>query len=81
MLSVFIDLRNLPVLLHCYDGKRATGVVVMCLRKLQNWNLSIAISEFVRYTRGEAGRAPEFAESFRGPVCNVDILFVDLLAR
>ncbi len=43
-----IEPSNLPLFIHCLDGANVTGVVVMCLRKLQNWNLSATFTEFTR---------------------------------
>ena len=40
-----------PVLIHCLDGANVTGMIVMCLRKLQLWDRRITISEFCRFTR------------------------------
>ena len=40
---------RLPLLVHCLNGGEVTGTVMMCLRKLQNWNLSSMLSEYSRY--------------------------------
>jgi len=43
-----IDPDNLPIYVHCLDGASVTGLVVCCLRKLQTWNISSAMGEFLR---------------------------------
>eukprot|EP00276_Gloeochaete_wittrockiana_P020159 CAMPEP_0184337620 /NCGR_PEP_ID=MMETSP1089-20130417/6028_1 /TAXON_ID=38269 ORGANISM="Gloeochaete wittrockiana, Strain SAG46.84" /NCGR_SAMPLE_ID=MMETSP1089 /ASSEMBLY_ACC=CAM_ASM_000445 /LENGTH=245 /DNA_ID=CAMNT_0026663489 /DNA_START=305 /DNA_END=1042 /DNA_ORIENTATION=- len=57
-----------PLFLHCLDGAHVTGHIVMCLRKLQNWNLSVVYAEFCRFTKGgEISRdESQFVESFKG---------------
>jgi len=42
---------NLPLFIHCLDGANVTGIVVMCLRKLQKWNLPVIFTEFQRFVR------------------------------
>jgi len=70
LLEVFIQPDNLPLLLHCLDGSNVTGEVVMCLRKLQNWNLSVTTTEFTRFTRGHSIMSveSEFVENFRAEI-------------
>jgi tyrosine-protein phosphatase OCA6 len=51
-LSILIDPSRHPVLLHCLDGCVLTGVVVMCLRKLQGWTWDAMESEALRYRVG-----------------------------
>ena len=34
-LSILIDKRNHPVLVHCNKGKHRTGCLIGCMRKLQ----------------------------------------------
>ncbi|KAL6041325.1 putative tyrosine-protein phosphatase OCA6 [Balamuthia mandrillaris] len=67
ILETLIDPRNLPVYIHGFDGANVTGVVVMCLRKLQNWNLSVTFTEFTRFTRGNSISSieSEFVETFK----------------
>jgi len=51
ILEVLISSSNFPLYLHCLDGSNITGLVVMCLRKLQNWTLQACYLEFRRYQR------------------------------
>ncbi|GAM29291.1 hypothetical protein SAMD00019534_124670, partial [Acytostelium subglobosum LB1] len=70
LLEMMIDPANLPLYCHCLDGANVTGVIFMCLRKLQNWNLSGIISEFTRFTRGSciASSESEFVETFKAEI-------------
>lgn len=43
------DLR--PMYIHCTNGERVTGVVLMCYRKTLNWSLGSIKSESGRYTK------------------------------
>eukprot|EP00041_Stephanoeca_diplocostata_P030909 m.946831 g.946831 ORF g.946831 m.946831 type:complete len:448 (+) comp23847_c0_seq53:222-1565(+) len=44
---------NFPCLVHCYDGTHTTGLVMMCLRKLQMLDPAFMEAEFERYQRSE----------------------------
>ena len=70
VLQIIIRPENLPVYLHCLDGTHVTGVVVMCFRKLQSWNLSTSTAEFCQFEKdGEISREEsQFVESFRGEI-------------
>ncbi|RKP20656.1 hypothetical protein ROZALSC1DRAFT_27874 [Rozella allomycis CSF55] len=48
VLQLLIHPENLPVYLHCVDGRLNTGVIVMSLRKLQGWSSSSYINEYIR---------------------------------
>lgn len=70
VLSNLIDARKLPLFLHCRDGSHNTGLVVMCLRRLQNWSLPTIYDEFTRYTKGNeiSFKEQQFVESFHAKV-------------
>jgi len=51
ILQWLINADNLPCYVHCLDGANVTGLVVMCLRKLQNYTLPFIFSEFFRFVR------------------------------
>jgi len=70
ILETCIDPQNLPLFMHCLDGANVTGIVVMCLRKLQNWNLSSSTTEFTRFTRGHSIMSveSEFVETFKAEI-------------
>jgi len=52
--------------MHDIDGTRVVGAVVMCLRKLLNWNDEQIVGEFRRFTRdGEiTGEEIDFLQHF-----------------
>lgn len=48
-LSVLLDVRRHPVLIHCNKGKHRTGCLVGCLRKAQRWSLTSIFDEYRRF--------------------------------
>eukprot|EP00171_Calliarthron_tuberculosum_P012954 IDg12954t1 len=48
-LSVLLDVRRHPVLIHCNKGKHRTGCLVGCLRKTQRWSLTSIFDEYRRF--------------------------------
>ncbi|KAL7749650.1 tyrosine-protein phosphatase siw14 [Sorochytrium milnesiophthora] len=69
VLSLILDQRNHPMLLHCNKGKHRVGCIVGCLRKLQNWSMTSIFEEYRRFS-GEKIRIAdqEFIEMFQAPV-------------
>lgn len=55
---------SLPAYIHCLDGFATTGIVVMCLRKVQRWAPAAARKEFSRFSRvrSELSVAPTAAQ-------------------
>ncbi|CAO1614424.1 unnamed protein product [Sympodiomycopsis kandeliae] len=49
-LLTILDYRNHPMLIHCNKGKHRTGCLIGCLRKLQNWSLTIIFDEYRRFS-------------------------------
>ncbi|KAI9094620.1 putative tyrosine-protein phosphatase At1g05000 [Phlyctochytrium arcticum] len=49
-LSVILDRRNHPLLIHCNKGKHRTGCLVGCLRKLQHWSHTSIFDEYRRFS-------------------------------
>jgi tyrosine-protein phosphatase OCA6 len=47
-IQTIIDPANLPIYIHCLDGSDVIGLVVGCLRKLEMWNTSSAMGEYLR---------------------------------
>ncbi|KAF8938843.1 hypothetical protein BGZ58_000076 [Dissophora ornata] len=68
--QIIIDQENLPIYIHCLDGASVTGLVVCCIRKLQTWNISSAMGEFLRYLRGGVISSEEsaFVEKFSSEI-------------
>lgn len=48
-LQVMSNKDNLPLLVMCRTGTNLTGVVVACLRKLQQWSLAAIVEEYRRF--------------------------------
>ena len=48
IVAIMVQQKNLPLYIHCLDGANVTGIVVMILRKLQNWTKLATVSEFCR---------------------------------
>lgn len=49
-LTTILDRRNHPMLIHCNKGKHRTGCLVGCLRKLQQWSLTMIFDEYRRFS-------------------------------
>lgn len=49
-LTTMLDRRNHPMLIHCNKGKHRTGCLVGCLRKLQQWSLTMIFDEYRRFS-------------------------------
>lgn len=48
-LEVAINPENHPLLIHCNRGKHRTGCLVGCIRRLQNWSLTMIFDEYRRF--------------------------------
>ncbi|EPS35690.1 hypothetical protein H072_10850 [Dactylellina haptotyla CBS 200.50] len=48
--SIILDKRNHPILIHCNKGKHRTGCIVGCLRKIQKWTLCNVFDEYRRFS-------------------------------
>ena len=60
-----------PLLVHCIDGGVATGMLIMCLRKLQCYGQFFPAAEFLRFVAQPLGLTPEqlrFVETYRREV-------------
>ncbi|ORX82144.1 hypothetical protein BCR32DRAFT_219676 [Anaeromyces robustus] len=70
IIQIILDINKLPIYIHCLDGSVITGVIFMCLRKLQLWDSSIIHIEYRRYTRDDdiSSEAIEFLEKYNGEI-------------
>ena len=72
VLEVLVNPANLPVLVHCMDGTHVTGLVIMVLRKLQNYNTAASLNECVRSLKessaGVSAEERHFLESCKGSI-------------
>lgn len=69
-LQVLMHIENSPVYIHCLDGTVVTGMVVACLRKLQLWPVSMAMTEYLRFISDEVvtPEEKEFVGKFNSPI-------------
>ncbi|OQR99620.1 hypothetical protein THRCLA_06438 [Thraustotheca clavata] len=51
ILQLLLNKDNFPIYIHCLDGANVVGIVIMVLRKLQNWSKLATLQEFCRFTR------------------------------
>ncbi|KAJ1643685.1 protein-tyrosine-phosphatase [Coemansia erecta] len=67
-LELLTDPAHAPLYLHCLDGSNVTGVVIMCLRKLQLWRVASYQNEYLRFEQdGEIiPEESEFVEAYDG---------------
>ncbi|KAG5487518.1 hypothetical protein LSCM1_07475 [Leishmania martiniquensis] len=56
-----------PLYVHCLDGRHVTGLVVMALRKLLQWDAKAAHAEYQRFTR-EVQDEVAFIADYTGPL-------------
>lgn len=49
-LEIAINPANHPILIHCNRGKHRTGCLVGCLRRLQDWSLTMIFDEYRRFS-------------------------------
>ncbi|CAJ1985930.1 hypothetical protein conserved [Leishmania donovani] len=56
-----------PLYIHCLDGRHVTGLVIMALRKLLQWDAKVANAEFQRFTR-EVQDEAAFIADYTGPL-------------
>lgn len=69
LLEIMINPDCLPLYIHCLDGKNITGLVVACLRHLQNYHTNFIYSEFKRFTSDLVTAEQTFVTKFSEPVC------------
>lgn len=49
-LEIAINPANHPILIHCNRGKHRTGCLVGCLRRLQDWSLTMIFDEYRKFS-------------------------------
>ncbi|CAN6597618.1 inositol phosphatase Siw14p [Trichomonascus vanleenenianus] len=48
-LEIALNPENHPLLIHCNRGKHRTGCLVGCIRRLQDWSLTMIFDEYRRF--------------------------------
>lgn len=49
VLSLALDSRNLPALIHCNKGKHRVGCVAGIIRRIQGWSIAAIFDEYKRF--------------------------------
>eukprot|EP00455_Lapot_gusevi_P033218 TRINITY_DN362_c0_g2_i1.p1 TRINITY_DN362_c0_g2~~TRINITY_DN362_c0_g2_i1.p1 ORF type:complete len:192 (-),score=15.02 TRINITY_DN362_c0_g2_i1:381-956(-) len=71
-LSIVLDTRNHPILVHCNKGKHRTGCLFAILRKMSGWTLTASLDEYARFAGSKRRNLDyQFIESFE--FCNVRV--------
>ncbi|KAJ2785177.1 protein-tyrosine-phosphatase [Coemansia interrupta] len=67
-LELLTNPAHAPLYLHCLDGSNVTGLIIMCLRKLQLWRVASYQNEYLRFElNGEIiPEESEFVEAYDG---------------
>ncbi|KAI8898285.1 tyrosine phosphatase family-domain-containing protein [Globomyces pollinis-pini] len=72
-LTVLLDVRNHPILIHCNKGKHRTGCLVGCLRKIQHWSFVSIFEEYRRFSHPKSrSMDQQFIELFDKSQVRVD---------
>lgn len=48
-MEIVLNPKHQPILIHCNRGKHRTGCLIGCIRKLQNWSLTMIFDEYRRF--------------------------------
>jgi protein tyrosine/serine phosphatase len=65
-LLLLLDSSNYPVYIHCLDGQLVTSMIIMCLRKMMQWEFSSIKQEALRFLKEESSEHQEFVEKYPG---------------
>jgi len=64
VLKLITNKNNLPILVTCRSGKRITGLIIGCLRKLQRWSLVSILEEYRRLAGHALSKSHQQHEQF-----------------
>lgn len=65
ILTTITNVNNLPVYIHCLSGDHTTGLVIMCLRKLQMWSQKAMFNEFNQFVNTFESCEEEFVNNYK----------------
>ena len=65
IINIICNKDNLPLYIHCINGGHTTGLVIMCLRKLQMWTQRAMINEFSRFINTFERSEEEFINNYK----------------
>jgi tyrosine-protein phosphatase OCA6 len=49
--SILKNKENHPIYIHCMDGMQVTNVIIMCYRKIKQWDMDSIINEASRFSK------------------------------
>lgn len=64
-LNICIDESKHPILIHCLDGRRITGLLVLLIRRLQGWPPIAALAEYWKYQSSSKQQVSEIERTTR----------------
>ena len=65
IINLMSDKTKLPLYIHCLNGGHTTGLVIMCLRKLQMWSQRSMFNEFNRFVDSFESCEEEFVINYK----------------
>lgn len=68
IIEKLIDKRNYPIYVHCLNGSNVSHQLIMCLRRLQNWNFKCIQSEANRYCNEIIKEEFQFIKDWKGEI-------------
>jgi tyrosine-protein phosphatase OCA6 len=68
IIELILNKRRAPLYIHCLDGRHVTSLVVMCLRKLQNWSHECSLRESRRFVPEWSNEDIDYVKQWKGPV-------------
>lgn len=81
-IELLVNPETRPVIIMCSSGVHQTGVVVGCLRRLQNWSISACLHEYRMYADTKAREMTElFIELFDPDLVSVSAEQLVLLKK
>ena len=65
IIHIMCNNENLPLYVHCLDGGHTTGLIIMCLRKLQMWSSRSMFNEFTTFINDPENCEEEFVNNYK----------------
>ncbi|KAH0789455.1 Tyrosine phosphatase family protein [Histomonas meleagridis] len=65
IINIMCDKQNFPLYIHSTNGAHNTGLVIMCLRKLQMWSINATLNEFNQFVDSPESCEEEFVNNFK----------------
>ena len=65
IITFLCNKNNLPAYIHCLNGGHTTGLIIMCLRKLQMWSPRAMLAEFNQFINTFESCEEEFLNNYK----------------